>query len=135
MNLLSDLFGQNFFTNTSSGLLWDAICLKILVGVSISVRKRGKEGKGKEEKGKKRKGEKKNRGKEEKGKRRKREKKKRRKEEKGERRKGEKKNIGKGRLVCTFLVGLESPESYLIGVSDSKTARHISYNYNLVHSR
>ena len=64
----------------------DAICLQILVGLSISVRKRGKDAKGKEEKEKRRKeekgkrriGEQKKRGKEEKEKR---GKKKRRKEE------------------------------------------------------
>ena len=43
----------------------DAICLQILVGLSISARKRGKEEKGKEKKGKRRKGGKKKRGKEE----------------------------------------------------------------------
>ena len=51
-----------------------AICLPILVGLSISVRKRGKEEKGKRRKRKK-------------GKRRKEEKEKRRKEEKGEKEK------------------------------------------------
>ena len=43
----------------------DAICLQILVGLSMSGRKRGKEEKGKEKKGKRRKGGKKKRGKEE----------------------------------------------------------------------
>ena len=61
------------------------------MGLSISVRIRGKEEKGKEEKekrGKKRKGEKKNRGKEEK-----------------------RKHEELGRMVPTWLVGLEPPES------------------------
>ena len=74
----SDCVGKNIPTYSNS-FTKDAICLQILVGRSISIRKRGKEAKGKEEKEKRRK--------EEKGK--------RIKEEKGKRRIGEKKKRGK----------------------------------------
>ena len=70
-----------------------AICLPLLVGLSISVRKRGKEEKGKRrkrEKGKRRKREKEKRRKRGKGEKKKMRKVERRKGEKGKRRKGEK---------------------------------------------
>ena len=84
----SDCVGKNIPTYSNS-FTKDAICLQILVGRSISIRKRGKEAKGKEEKEK--------RGKEEKGKRRIGEKKKRGKREKKKRRKEEKEKKGKRR--------------------------------------